>query len=199
MNLPVNTLGRDFIDIQSLHSLPNTLATEVEEYITKIGITDLQNVSKWKFKKFTKDYVSKLNKESLLEDSKIYKKINYDDLVKEKYEMKEYFRTQNLHQARFLFRLSSLMVDGIRTHHSSKYRRRGIPLSCPSCSIPITTENDNLVMVPIDAPRDDVKHIMTECVKYEEMKENRDIFNSESDLISFFQDVLKYREENNQM
>ena len=138
-------------------------------------------------------------KESLPEDSKRYKKINYDDLVKEKYEMKEYFKTQNLHQARFLFRLSSLMVDGIRTHHSSKYRRRGIPLSCPSCSIPITTKNDNLVMVPIDAPRDDVRHIMTEWVKYEEMKENTDIFNSESDLISFFQDVLKYREENNQM
>ena len=176
-----------------------SLRNEVKHFLAKYSVNDVKEHSKAGWKSFVTEKIKQCNREFSLNEMKRYKKIDYDDLVKEKYEMKEYFKTQNLQQARFLFRLSSLMVDGIRTHHSSKYRRRGIPLSCPSCSRPVTTENDNLVMVPIDAPRDDVKHIMTECVKYEEMKENRDIFNSESDLISFFQDVLKYREENNQM
>ena len=84
------------------------------------------------------------------------------------------------------------MVESVRTHFPNKYRRKNKPLSCPSCSDNPISDDKN----PDDlrnAPKDDLKHIMTECIMYEEMRTNRDILTSDTDLVAFFKDVTEYR------
>ena len=42
---------------------------------------------------------------------------------------------------------------------------------------------------------DSIQHIAFACPQYEHLKENRDIENNDIDLVNFFQDVVKLRDE----
>ena len=90
------------------------------------------------------------------------------------------------------------MVDGIRNHFPRKYRSKGMTLNCPSCTNNSQTETKHSSDVDSKSPRDDNTHIMTECEVYEEMRANKDILASDTDLVSFFREVLQFREENNE-
>ena len=196
-NLPVNSLGRTVLEIQVEKSLPG-LAKDIEEHLTNIGVNDIREVTKYHWKKKVKSYVAELNKRELLEDSKKYKKISYDEIKQETFERKKYFRSLDLEAARLRFRISSKMVEGIRSHFPRKYKSKGKNLLCPSCTnnSKIIIENSNDVVA--NAPRDDLTHIMTECVVYEEMRANKDIMSSDSDLVAFFREVTEHRLQNNE-
>ena len=43
---------------------------------------------------------------------------------------------------------------------------------------------------------DTIEHVAYSCPKYEHLKHNRDIVNNDVDLVEFFQEVLKLRDEN---
>ena len=185
------------LEIQVEKSLPG-LAKDIEEHITNIGVNDIREVTKYHWKKKVKSYVADLNKKELLEDSKRYKKISYDDLSQDTFERKKYFSSLDLESARLRFRISSNMVEGVRSHFPRKYRSRGKNLLCLSCTNDSKISLENSKDVVSNAPRDDLTHIMTECLVYEEMRANKDIMSSDSDLVAFFREVLEHRTQNNE-
>ena len=197
-NLPLNALAKNVLDLMENNDLPG-LATEFKEHVANLKVIDVQQVTKREWKRKVYAYVSNLTKTELLEDAKKYKKISYEELSEEPFERKEFFNALDLEGARLKFRISSHMVDSVRSHFPSKYRARNKPLSCPSCSNNHISDDEKPDEDDLrNSPRDDLNHIMTKCIKYEEMRINRDIFSSDSDLVDFFKDVLEYRQKNNE-
>ena len=196
MNLPTNSLAFEVLEIQLRNQLPG-LGTDMEEHLVNIGATEVRGFPKLIWKRKVKEYVKELNKTKLLEESKKYKKIEYSKLVKDTYERKDYFKTLDLEDARLRFRISSNMVDSVRSNFPGKYRAKGKPLACPFCSKEPETNQGNSTVVD-NSPRDNVDHIMTECKVYEDMRANRDIMTSDSDLVAFFKEVIEYRRLNNE-
>ena len=118
--------------------------------------------------------------------------MKHEDLIKDEYRRKDYFKTLDLEGARLRFRISSNMVESVRSNFPGKYRAKGKPLTCPSCSNASVTNQGNSTVVD-SSPRDDLNHILTECKVYEDMRANRKIMTSDSDLVAFFKEVIEYR------
>ena len=135
--LPEGSLAREIWEEQINNKEYPGLCREVEEHISAMGfeISELQTLSKWQFKKSSKEYIQRRNKDQLLEDIKNSKKLNYEKLSEEKFERKEYFFKQNLENSRMLFHISSRLVPCVKANYPSKYRRQGKPLSCSSCPL----------------------------------------------------------------
>ena len=57
--------------------------------------------------------------------------MKYEDLIKDEYRRKDYFKTLDLEGARLRFRISSNMVESVRSNFPGQYRANGKPLTCP--------------------------------------------------------------------
>ena len=132
-NLSSETLGRQILDLQEEdRSLPSLL-NDCQDHIDKIGL-NMREVSKWKYKRKVKSYISNLNKNQILEEIRSYKKLSYDELSIQSFERKAYFSSLNLNKARMCFQVASCYVDTVRGNFSRKYRQKS--LACPGCSEP---------------------------------------------------------------
>ena len=107
---------------------------------------------------------------------KQYKKINYDEIKDETFEVKSYLKSLSLPQARLRMRLRAGMVGSVKFNFQSDKKFTEVNWRC-SCG-------------QIDSQR----HIENNCVKYDDL---RDKFDTKDDLglVSFFDAVLKRREE----
>ena len=63
------------------------------------------------------------------------KKLDLIKLSSEEFERKPYFDSLNLELSRVRFRIEAKLVPTILGNQPSRYRRRGLTLSCPSCSL----------------------------------------------------------------
>ena len=81
-----------------------------------------------------KDYIFRLNRSELLSEIQGYKKLNYDELSREKFERKPYFSKLNLEDSRMKLRINVHLVPTILANYPSKYRRQGRSLACFACS-----------------------------------------------------------------
>ena len=160
-NLLTNSLAFKVLEIQLRNSLPG-IGTELKEHIDKLRVNEVRGIPKPVWKKKVKEYVHDLNAKQLIEESKRYKKVKYEDLVKDKYRRKDYFKTLDLEGARLRFRISSNMVESVRSNFPGKYRAKGKPLTCPSCSNQSVSNQGNSTVVD-SSPKDDLNHILTEC------------------------------------
>ena len=142
----------------------------------KMGIESPTGYSKYQYKRIVKKYIEKRNKDNLIEMSRRYKKVNTEELEGEGVKRKGYFHTLNIEDARYRFRISSLMVEKIRKNYPRKYK--GKPLSCPSC------RNLNIP--------DTQLHILEDCPAFRKERENLDR-NNDSELILFFKSVVDQR------
>ena len=135
-NLSEDTLANTIWKEQTKDMETPSLWNETREHLQKMGLTlqDIQNMSKWQFKKRTKGYVRNKNFGELFEEAKRYKKMNIEELSQQNFVRKEYFSNQNLETSRILFRLFSKLIPTIKANWPSKYRRQGIPITCPSCT-----------------------------------------------------------------
>merc|ERR1711954_148265 len=77
-NLPPESLGRAFFDIQMNRSLEEeNLFKEVEEHSRKIGVRDLKEVSKGIWKREVNKYIREKQKKELLQEMEKYKKLDH--------------------------------------------------------------------------------------------------------------------------
>ena len=71
-NLPEGEIARTIFDIQVDQNIG--IYRELKEHLDQLGISNLQSVSKWQFKKAVKKYAFERNKSELLSQAKEYKK-----------------------------------------------------------------------------------------------------------------------------
>ena len=104
-----------------------------------------------------------------------YKKLDYISLVDEKFEVKDYFKSLRLSNARLKFRIRTKMVDKIAFNFSSDPKYVGRLWQCMHCEC-------------IDSQ----SHVLT-CVGYKHLREGKKL-NSDNDLVSYFREVIVLRE-----
>ena len=83
--------------------------------------------SKHKFTRDVKQIIYNLNRKHLLETSKGYKKINYDELSLEDFRMKPNFKELTIPDARLRFKISARVTPQIMNnfHNVKKYKDAG--------------------------------------------------------------------------
>ena len=94
----------------------------------------------------------------------------------EEFELKSYFKTLSLKDARHIFKFRSKMTQYIKRNYSNDKGYRQSLWQCPSCNISIDTQS----------------HIMW-CESYKELRENLN-FDDNKDLANYIGKVLKIRE-----
>ena len=212
-NLPVNSLGREFFDIQMESSHPS-LITEMREHLESLSVPDLKSISKNMWRSKVTKYVINLNRTQLLEDIKRYKKLDYKEFEGDEFKRKEYFDSLDLEGVRMKIKLTSKVVPTIRTHFKRKYKERS--LQCPSCknfssqeeyvkpdrnfSQPdLIQQHESTVQADIssskneyESPLDSSNHLMFTCPAFRKNRENRDMSN-DNDLCDFFREIIQYR------
>ena len=91
--------------------------------------------------------------------------------------MKKYFSDLNLTQARFKFRERAKCMPKCKRHYSNDYNNMMKTMfMCPSCN----------------SDKVDVLSHWKICKAYEEFRESRNL-NEDSDLISYYQDIIAFR------
>ena len=206
-NLSIDSLGRQFFDLQEEDSSLPSLLKECREHIDQIGL-NFREVSKWQYKRKVKSYIKKRNKNQLLEEIRGYKKLNHDELSIEPFERKSYFSCLSLTQARMRFRVASSFVPTVRGDFSRKYRHKS--LSCPGCSkteqfaSPPVVEGEpgepqtslSSVSTNQPAPRDSISHILV-CKAYSDIRSSIELdHRNDEKLANFFIQVVQRRIDN---
>ena len=105
-----------------------------KQFCRILNIADLKGISKFSFRRIVKDYVKKLNREELLSDISKYKKLDQERLKEDNFGRKPFLDTLNLDDSRFRWRIEAKLVSSIKCNYPSKFRRRGLPLTCPLCA-----------------------------------------------------------------
>ena len=100
-------------------------------------------------------------------------------MKKEEFELKPYFKTMNLGQARMMFSIQTKTTRTVKSHCMSDKKFATELWKC-------SANCDKI---------DSIQHIAFACPQYEHLKKNRDIENNDIDLVNFFQDVVKLRNE----
>ena len=169
-NLPEVALARNIFDEQVRLSLPG-LYKQCEPYLIEMGIVNLQALSKWQMKSKVRKFIARKNRTELLQKSQKYKKLDFLKLSNETFERKQYFSDLSLENARMSFRISSKLVPTIRNNYPSKYRRRGIPLTCPTCSNPsLSTTSGPKTSDTAPPPLHSQSHILTDCLGVSDLR-----------------------------
>ena len=162
-----------------------------------MGVEDLQSMNKYSFKRLVSKYINRKNHDELLESTKGYKKLNYNDLSKEEFGRKTYFSSMNLESARMAFRVSTKMIR-VPANFPSQYRRRGLPITCPSCTelTPLPNHRPNM-SVPVEEAVHDPNpppvlsqsHLLNDCVAVSDIRAECSLDSVES-ISLFFQKVF---------
>ena len=93
----------------------------------------------------------------------------------EKFELKDYIKSLNMHDGRMKFRIRSKMVKNIAFNYSSDPKFSSRLWHCTHC--------DHM---------DSQSHVLA-CNSYKHLREGKDL-NSDKDLVKYFRDVLSLRE-----
>ena len=89
-NLPDNSLAKVIAINQIKLNYPG-LMTECKLLLVKYNLPEWENHTKLQWKKIVDKALKEYNKRTLLEKIKMYKKMEFEKLSKEDYEMKKYF------------------------------------------------------------------------------------------------------------
>ena len=190
-NLSIGTLARDVYEVQKNKSIG--LFQEVEDHINRIGNNCLNDMSKLRFRALAKRYISQKNKQDLVAMAQRYKKIDIEEFQNDSFTRKAYFQTLNLHDIRYKIRIEMKMVATIRQNYPSKYRRKNLSLSCPSCRNMSTTIDQNTINTTEKFP-DNQNHLLHECRSFSHLTQELDL-RKDSDLIHFFKWIVEMRME----
>ena len=176
-NLPETALASQIYQVQKKMSLPG-LYQECSHYLTQFDIEEFPKYSKLQFKKVINDKILAKNKIDLLDRirSKGYQKLDHKDLSEENFELKSYFLNLTLAEARMKFRLRTKLARTVKMNFSSDRKFTEQLWSCWHC------------------PRVDTQTHVTVCPAYEHLRENLD-FDNDKDLVKYFDQVIKLRDE----
>ena len=158
------------------------LISECETLLTSLGLEDKNpiNFTKKAWNNMIKTTTKQFNERSLLEDMKRYKKINYFEMSKEDFGVKDYLNEMKLSEARLFFRMRLKIVQGIKFCYKSETKYKDSLWSCPICSL---TGNYDL---------DSLSHTFV-CPGLAVLRRNRDL-SVDGDIVEYMKEVLRLRE-----
>ena len=180
-NLPDTALAREVLAVQSEQGLPG-IVDECNSFLAKFELFDLKQFSKFQFKKIVKQKIKMLNKSKLLEiaRSKQYKKVNFNDLSENDFNLKQYFKSMSIADSRLRFKVESQMVPLVKMNFQSDKQYTKELWVCDNCLIP----GEIGIM-------DTQQHILG-CSEFESLRQGRDL-SKDADLVAYFKDVLHAR------
>ena len=152
------------------------LMREYKQLCEDYSLPCARQVSKQGWKKLVKRAILDANRTHLLQEIYTnYKKLDYNIFVEEKYETKDYLKTQKLSNARLKFRIRTKMVEKIAFNFSSDPKYVSSLWQCTHCH-------------SIDSQ----SHVLI-CAGYKHLREGKDLGN-DNDLVSYFIDVISIRD-----
>ena len=157
------------------------LLSECKVFMAELGIMekDMLACNKMQWKRLLEQRITQLNRDEILEKIKDYKKLDFWKLKDEPFRMKSYLKTMNLSDARIMFGIQTKMTKTIKSHFYNDKKYSSELWQCSSKCAKIST----------------IEHTKV-CSQYSILRLNRDIINSDKDLVDFFKDVIKIRDEN---
>ena len=152
------------------------LLQKYQSLCSELDLPSPAKTSKLTWKRLVKKAIFEKNKKELLDqvESK-YKKLDYEKLKEEKFEMKEYVKSMRMNDGRLNFQIRSKMVKNIAFNYSSDPKFSSQLWHCTHC--------DRM---------DSQSHVLT-CESYKYLREGKDL-SSDQDLVKYFRDVLALRE-----
>ena len=197
--LPPSTLARQVYDWECQHTDYPCLVTECQTLLTEFGITDIREFTKYQWKKKMKYHFNLRNKNQLIEMSRKYKKINSDELSKEDFKMKPYFRSLNIQQARLQFKINSKMTPKVASNFHRDQKYRAIDYLCVGCSVARGSQEASVGGAgkgegggsKLNKSIDCEDHIIR-CLSYLDLRQNLDL-DVQSDMLKYFQLVIDRR------
>ena len=94
-----------------------------------------------------------------------------------KFEMKAFFREMNLKYARTMFSIKTKMTRTIKSHFSNDKKYAAMLWKCSVKCSQVSSLEHTLM-----------------CKEYKYLRENRDLYKSDLDLVHYIQDVLEVRD-----
>ena len=175
--LESNEIGRIFYEKMKKERIPG-LIEECREWLIHFNISfaEMERCNKQQWKNFLKHQFKEENERELLQMSKKYKKIKYDEISRENCEVKQYIKDLPYSQALLRFRIRADMVPTVKTHWKSDPGYEADLWTCWACPQPVT---------------DTTSHIKR-CPEYSDLRENLELDRTEH-LVIYFQKVIDRR------
>ena len=177
-NLKSGSLGAQFFELQARYRFPGL----INECRTLIRIYRLPNIidlnlkfSKQSWNQLVKKAVRKKSEEDIKIEFSNYSKLKHIDVETEGLKVKEYVQNMSLRNARMFFRIRSHMIDTKFNQKSDQKFAKEL-WKCNYCKN-IETQS----------------HI-TWCPVFESLRDGKNLKN-DSDLVEYFQAVMKIRNE----
>ena len=173
-NLPNTTLAFQIAEAQRSLGLPG-LVEECHDLLLRYNIPDVTNeYSKSRWKSLVKRNVKQMNRNDILEMIRPYKKLNFENLSQEKFELKEYLTKMNLVDARMKFAIRARMTASVMMNFKGMTEFKNIGWKCQTCNEPDTQE-----------------HVLI-CPEYKHLREGKSLSN-DNDLVEYFRKVICLR------
>ena len=174
-HLNYDALGKEVLEQMKILELPG-LWQESLEYMRKIDIKveELDILSKTQWKMRVKSAVENWNRLELLKQIEPYSKLDVVELSKDKNTTKPKLFSLSLSQARTKFALDSKMLKTVKSLYSSDRKNEEDRWECRQCTRVCS-----------------IRHLKI-CPYFEEERKNRNLL-EDDDLISYFQEIIKIR------
>ena len=137
---------------------------------------NVRKMNKYQWKDLIRKRIKKKNSEDILEKMRKSKKFDFLSHKDESFETKTYLKTMTLQESRMMFSLRSQTTKTVKTHQMSN---KSFASKLWKCSCGFT---------------DSISHIKR-CINFQGLRESLDIENNENDLVKYFQEVIKFRNE----
>ena len=175
-NLPNDSLGSEFYQIQVKLHLPG-LIKECRTLIRIYNLPDIidgkQNFSKETWSNKVKKAVREVSEQNIKKEFDEYSKLRHLNSPSEKLKLHDYVSNMSLRKARLNFRIRSHMINTKFNRKSDKKFAAEL-WRCDQCK-----------------SLDTQSHIVW-CPAFSTLREGKDL-NNDDDLVSYFQDVLRIR------
>ena len=203
LTLPVGTLARDIADKQRQHNLG--LFRECEPLLRDMGIQNIEDHSKYIWKKITKNFIFKKNRNDLIImiEKKKYSKIDIEAIRNQPIQISEYFKTLSVDDSRLKFKLMSRMTPSVASNFSSskKFRDRGLLcVGCAPPSPPHTTPGAVTDSGPQPQPANqetgsrDTENLIKMCLAYSDLRKFKSLDDAgDKEIVDFFRSVIERR------
>ena len=184
--LPDDSLAKEVFQVQEELNLPG-LVQDCRDFLIKGGITCLTKYSKNQWKALVKSEIAKLNKDDILQKTKGYKKISYEELSKQPFMLQPYMKTLKISDARLRFKLKTFMTPTIQMNFPSDSEFADQLWTCTGCANIGSTDQPS----GVTGQRDTQTHVLI-CPGYAELRQGMNL-DEDSDLVKYFSLVIKRR------
>ena len=180
-NLPVESLARRVYEEERRLDFGDNggLVSDCRRHLAELNIREglLNCVTKSQWRQIVVEKLGIKNKADILGMCKHYRKLDYFELREDTFELKRFFKDLPLARARTLFCIKVNMIRYTKMNFMNDPVFAKQNYKCENCDKLCSTD-----------------HILI-CEGYKQLREGKDL-SSDSDLITYFQDVIRIRENN---